>query len=86
LLIVATGSYLGEGFDCPGLDTLFLAFPILFKGRVVQYAGRVLRPFPGKTRAQVHDYHDAAVPVLARGLEKRFAGYSALGFPRATRA
>jgi superfamily II DNA or RNA helicase len=60
LLVVATGPYVGEGFDFPALDTLFLAAPVAFKGRLVQYAGRILRPFPGKTTAEVHDYHDVA--------------------------
>ena len=47
LVAVATGSYIGEGFDCPILDTLFLAAPVAFRGRLVQYAGRILRPYPG---------------------------------------
>ena len=81
LLVVATGSYVGEGFDCPILDTLFLAAPIAFKGRLVQYAGRILRPHPGKTTAEVHDYHDTATPVLASSLAKRAPGYTSLGFP-----
>jgi superfamily II DNA or RNA helicase len=58
LLVVATGPYAGEGFDCPILDTLFLA-PVRWKGRLVQYAGRILRPYPGKETAEVYDYHDA---------------------------
>jgi superfamily II DNA or RNA helicase len=81
LLAVATGSYLGEGFDCPALDTLFLAAPIAFKGRLVQYVGRVVRPHPGKETAQVHDYHDVNVPVLAHSLNRRAPGYTSLGFP-----
>jgi superfamily II DNA or RNA helicase len=81
LLVIATGPYVGEGFDCPVLDTLFLAAPIAFKGRLVQYAGRVLRPHVGKTTAEVHDYHDAATPVLASSLAKRAPGYTSLGFP-----
>ena len=81
LLVVATGPYVGEGFDCPALDTLFLAAPIAFKGRLVQYAGRILRPFPGKTTAEVHDYHDVATGVLASSLTKRAPGYTSLGFP-----
>jgi len=81
LLVVATGHFVGEGFDCPALDTLFLAGPVSFKGRLVQYAGRVLRPYPGKQTAEVHDYHDIEVPVLAAALAKRAPGYTSLGFP-----
>lgn len=81
LLAVATGPFVGEGLDCPALDTLFLAAPIAFKGRLVQYAGRILRPYPGKDTAEVHDYHDASVGVLAASLAKRAPGYRSLGFP-----
>ena len=81
LLVVATGPYVGEGFDCPALDTLFLAAPIAFKGRLVQYAGRILRAHPGKSSAEVHDYHDIATGVLASSLAKRAPGYTSLGFP-----
>jgi superfamily II DNA or RNA helicase len=71
LLVVATGPYVGEGPDCPRLDALFLAAPIAFKGRVVQYAGRILCTWPGKELAEVHDYVDEPVPVLASSLPKR---------------
>jgi len=81
LLVVATGPYIGEGFDCPALDTLFLAAPIAFKGRLVQYAGRILRAHPGKNTAEVHDYHDISTGVLASSLAKRAPGYTSLGFP-----
>ncbi len=80
LLLVATGSLLGEGFDCPPLDTLFLAFPLAFKGRLVQYVGRVLRPLEEKTSIEVHDYVDFDVAVLARMHGKRLAAYASLGF------
>jgi len=80
LLLVGTGPYIGEGFDCPVLDTLFLAAPIASKGRLVQYVGRVLRPYPGKTTAEVHDYHDENIGVLASSLAKRAPGYTSLGF------
>ncbi len=79
VVMVATGSYLGEGFDCPPLDALFLTFPIAFKGRLVQYVGRVLRPFDGKTSVEVHDYVDAAVPVLERMHAKRVPVFANLG-------
>jgi superfamily II DNA or RNA helicase len=81
LLVVATGPYAGEGFDCPVLDTLFLAAPIASKGRLVQYAGRILRAHPGKSTAEVHDYHDVLTGVLASSLAKRAPGYVSLGFP-----
>jgi superfamily II DNA or RNA helicase len=70
-----------SGFDCPVLDTLFLAAPIAFKGRLVQYTGRILRTHPGKTTAEVHDYHDVNTGVLASSLAKRAPGYVSLGFP-----
>lgn len=81
IVAVATGHFVGEGFDCPVLDTLFLAGPVSFKGRLVQYAGRVLRAYPGKQTAEVHDYHDVEMPVLAAALAKRAPGYVSLGFP-----
>lgn len=81
LLVVATASYVGEGFDCPSLDTLFLAAPIAFKGRLVQCVGRVLRALPGKAVAEVHDYHDVSTGVLASSMAKRAPGYVGLGFP-----
>jgi superfamily II DNA or RNA helicase len=81
LLVVATGHFVGEGFDCPALDTLFLAGPVSFKGRLVQYAGRIMRAHPGKQTAEVHDYYDVETPVLAAALAKRAPGYVSLGFP-----
>ena len=83
VLAVATGSYLGEGFDCPALDMLFPVAPIAFKGRLVQYVGRIIRPHPGKDSARVHDHHDVHVPVLAHSLNRRAPGYTSLGFPGA---
>ncbi len=63
-------------------DTLFLAFPIAFKGSVVQYAGRLLRELEGKTSAQIYDYADVRVPVLRRMHHKRLASYRLLGFEK----
>jgi superfamily II DNA or RNA helicase len=80
--VVATGSYLGEGFDCPPLDTVFLAFPIAFKGRVVQYVGRVVRLAEGKDSVEVHDYVDVDVPVLERMHAKRLLVFTSLGLRR----
>lgn len=86
LAVVATGHVVGEGFDCPALDTLFIAGPVSFKGRLVQYAGRVLRAYPGKHTAEVHDYHDIDTPVLSAALAKRAPGYVSLGGHGRTRA
>ncbi len=80
IVLVATGSYLGEGFDWPELDTLFLAFPLAFKGRVVQYVGRLLRTHEGKHHVELHDYVDSPIPVLERMHAKRLPAYATLGF------
>ena len=82
LVIVATGQYLGEGFDSPQLDTLFLAFPVSFKGRLVQYTGRLMRADQGKTTVRVYDYADTRVPVLRAMHTRRLATYKSLGFTR----
>ena len=80
-VLVATSGLIGEGFDCPALDTVFLAFPIKFKGSIVQHVGRILRPIPGKNQVVVHDYIDTQVPLLARQYQERAHGYVNLGFP-----
>jgi superfamily II DNA or RNA helicase len=83
---VATGPFVGEGLDCPALDTLFLASPVSFDGLLILYVGRVLRAYPGKEHAEVHDYHDVDTPVVAKSLARRAPGYVRLGFsdPRRT--
>jgi len=80
LVVVATGQYLGEGFDCPQLDTLFMAFPISFRGKQIQYVGRILREYPGKEKVVVHDYLDARVPVLKKMNAKRLKVYKQMKF------
>jgi superfamily II DNA or RNA helicase len=65
-VVIATGQLIGEGFDCRDLSTLFLATPIRFSGRVLQYLGRVLRPAPGKRTARVFDYVDVHVHTLTK--------------------
>ena len=79
-VVIATGRYIGEGFDDPRLDTLLLAMPIAWKGTVVQYAGRLHRPHPGKHEARVYDYVDTELPVLRRMFAKRLKTYHALGY------
>ncbi len=80
VLVIGTTPFIGEGFDAPALDTLFLAGPISFDGLLIQCAGRVVRAAPGKNVAEVHDYHDRAVPIIAASLPRRMPGYRALGF------
>ena len=80
LVIVATGKYVGEGFDYPRLDTLFLALPIAWKGKVAQYAGRLHRNHPGKQEVQIYDYVDIHVPMLDKMYQKRLKGYAAIGY------
>ena len=80
LLLVGTDRYIGEGFDCPRLDTVFLAYPVSAPQRITQYVGRILRAHPGKDTAEVHDYLDVDAPMLAAMHRRRLAGYKQLGF------
>ena len=80
LVIVATGKYVGEGFDYPRLDTLFLALPISWKGLVTQYAGRLHRENEGKKDVRIYDYIDIHEPVCENMYRKRLKGYSAIGY------
>ncbi|MBA4421173.1 MAG: restriction endonuclease subunit R [Anaerolinea sp.] len=79
-LIIATGRYLGEGFDDARLDTLFLALPIAWRGIVAQYAGRLHRNYDRKSEVIIYDYVDDQVPVLAGMFGKRKKGYKAIGY------
>jgi len=79
-VILATGRYLGEGFDYERLDTLFLALPISWRGTLTQYAGRLHRLNAAKKEVIIYDYVDFDVPVLARMHSKRRAGYKVLGY------
>lgn len=78
--IVATGSYIGEGFDIPQLDTLLLASPYSWEGVVTQYSGRLHRENEGKSDVIVYDYVDASVPMLERMYKRRLKTYAKLGY------
>lgn len=80
LVIVATGKYVGEGFDYARLDTLFLASPIAGKSVVNQYTGRLHREFESKQDVQVYDYIDIRVPVCESMYRKRLKGYASIGY------
>jgi len=79
-VIVATGRYLGEGFDDARLDTLFLTLPVSWRGVLIQYAGRLHRIHQAKKEVIIYDYADLEVPMLAKMYEKRRAGYKAIGY------
>jgi type I site-specific restriction-modification system R (restriction) subunit len=79
-VLIATGKYVGEGFDMPRLDTLFLAMPISWKGTVQQYAGRLHRLFDGKSEVQIYDYVDIHVAMLEKMYQRRLKGYAAIGY------
>lgn len=79
-VVVATGRFIGEGFDDARLDTLFLAMPVSWRGTVAQYAGRLHRMHRGKGVVRVHDYADLDVPMLSRMFDKRCAAYEAVGY------
>jgi superfamily II DNA or RNA helicase len=79
-LLIATGKYLGEGFDDARLDTLFLTMPISWKGTLAQYAGRLHRIHYNKREVRIYDYVDSHVPMLARMHKRRMKGYKTLGY------
>ncbi|MEX1127531.1 MAG: DEAD/DEAH box helicase family protein [Vicinamibacterales bacterium] len=79
-VILATGKYVGEGFDDARLDTLFLTLPVSWRGTIAQYAGRLHRLYDGKREVRVYDYADLNVPMLARMFDRRCRGYEAVGY------
>lgn len=80
LVIVATGKYVGEGFDYPRLDTLFLALPVSWKGIVAQYAGRLHREYTGKKEVRIYDYIDIRMPMCDVMYRRRLKGYASVGY------
>lgn len=79
-VLLATGRYIGEGFDDSRLDTLFLTLPVSWRGTIAQYVGRLHRLHEGKKEVRVYDYADLSVPMLARMFDRRCAGYEAVGY------
>jgi len=80
LILVATGQIIGEGFNFPRLDTLMLAAPVSFEGRLEQYVGRLNRDFEGKNDVIVYDYVDSQLPVFKNMFLKRLRAYKKIGF------
>ena len=81
-VILATGPYIGEGFDDPRLDTLFLAMPFSFKGKMVQYAGRLHRQRENKKEIRIYDYVDGKMPIFEKMYKRRLKAYKSLGYER----
>jgi len=79
-VVIATGKHVGEGFDDPRLDTLFLTLPVSWRGTIAQYAGRLHRLCDGKREVQIYDYADLDAPMLARMFDRRCRGYEAIGY------
>jgi superfamily II DNA or RNA helicase/very-short-patch-repair endonuclease len=79
-VVLATGGYLGEGFDDARLDTLFLTLPVSWRGTIAQYAGRLHRLHDNKREVRIYDYADLNVPMLARMFDRRCKGYEAVGY------
>ena len=79
-VLLATGRYLGEGFDDARLDTLFLTLPVSWRGTIAQYAGRLHRLHDGKQEVRIYDYADLNVPMLAKMFDRRCGGYEAVGY------
>lgn len=80
MLLVATGQKIGEGFDCPRLDTLMLASPVKFDGRLIQYVGRLGRSYSGKMDVVVYDYVDAHIGIFDNQYRNRLAAYKRIGY------
>jgi len=78
--ILSTGSQIGEGFDLPELDTLILAMPISFKGRVIQYAGRIHRHNDSKSEVHIYDYVDTSLGLTISMFKKRIKAYNKMGY------
>ncbi len=79
-VIIATGRYIGEGFDDARLDTLFLTLPVSWHGTIAQYSGRLHRLYDGKREVRIYDYADLNVTMLARMFDRRCRGYEAVGY------
>lgn len=79
-ILLATGKYIGEGFDDARLDTLFLTMPISWRGTVAQYAGRLHRSHDNKREVRIYDYADLNVPMLEKMFNRRCKGYEAIGY------
>lgn len=80
MIIIATGRYVGEGFDFPRLDTLLLALPVSWKGIVAQYAGRLHREYDSKTSCQIYDYVDLGNAICEKMYRRRLKAYKSIGY------